>query len=52
MEEVETGGQGYSLEVLAYLHGIVETFLFELRSALKSSGGKSASSPMSSLSGG
>lgn len=52
MEEVETGGQGYSLEVLAHLHGICDIFLFELWSALKSSGGKPASSPLSSLSGG
>lgn len=45
-------GQGYSLEVLALLHGVVETFLFELGSALKSSGGKPVSSPLSLLSGG
>lgn len=40
---METAGHGYSLERLAHLHGIVETVLFELGSALKSSGGKPAS---------
>lgn len=52
VEEVETGGQGYSLEVLAHFHGIIETFLIDVKSALKFYSRKPASSPQSLLSGG